>query len=83
MPLDYRMLHTAVHITDGRRSLGTGFCVTVKSEVPQIDRHGYLLTAYHVIHNKPEVYAEVPNPYVGGEVYPAALVADWRRPLGT
>jgi hypothetical protein len=82
MPLDYGMLLTAVHLSNGRKALGTGFFVTVESEVPEGDPHGYLVTAYHVIHKVPKVYAQVPNAFGNGEIYPPRLVDNWKRPLG-
>jgi hypothetical protein len=81
MPIDHQMLMAAVHIKNDRQSLGTGFVMTVKSEVPESVPYGYLVTAYHVIHQEPNVHAEIPVAYGNGELYPSISMNNWLQPL--
>jgi hypothetical protein len=80
MPLDLQMLLTAVQINSGYGPIGTGFFVTVASDVPETPPYGYLVTAYHVIHKQTDLEAEIPNAF-NGEIYPPLPVNNWEQPL--
>jgi hypothetical protein len=82
MPIDYRMMTSAAHVlTEDGRSLGTGFCVTVASEVPNTDRYGYLVTAYHNVHGLTTFQVAFSNANGNGELYEPFPIYNWVQPL--
>jgi hypothetical protein len=81
MALDTGMLRTAVLLTNGERSIGTGFLVTVSRDGPGTRPRGFLVTAHHVVHHEPTVFAEISNALSNGDVYPAIKVTDWTQPV--
>jgi hypothetical protein len=85
MPLSPELMYCAARIIGNfgksRAAVGTGFCVTVPSEVHDSRLYGYILSAHHVIHGRGDIEVEVPNPLDGGIPYPAIKVIGWRQPL--
>ena len=83
MPLHYGMLRASVHVAGpapGGSEEGTGFFITVRSESIPGKRHGYLITAHHVIDGLQDVYIQAVNAHTG-DLYRPFLVEDWRQPL--
>jgi len=54
-----------------RAAVGTGFCVTVPSDVHADRLYGYMVSAHHVIHGSGEIDVAVPDPLAGGSPHPA------------
>ena len=82
MPISFQTLGCAAHlVTESGRSIGTGFCVTIPSTVPNTDPYGYLVTASHNVHGMTSVLVEIPNSLGRGEMYDAIPVSDWQYPL--
>jgi trypsin-like peptidase len=87
MPLDLTMLYSAVQITgdgldaDGNavRKVGTGFIVAIPSEIVN-RRHGYIVTAHHVVNGLENIRVDIANPHRSGELYPPEFVSDWCQP---
>jgi hypothetical protein len=87
MPLDLTMLYSAVQITgdgldaDGNvvRKVGTGFIVAIPSEIVN-RRHGYIVTAHHVVNGLENVQVDIANPHRSGELYAPEFVSEWRQP---
>jgi len=82
MPLDRGMMLSSVHV-EGETSIGTGFFVTVASDVIEGERHGYVLTAHHVIDGQRQVTIRVQHQSGNGELYDPEPITDWRHPVKT
>lgn len=69
--------------TGGRGTIGTGFLLSVPSEVLVDVRHTYVITAHHVIDAQHKVEIQGANPFQPSHLYPAFEVTDWDHPIET
>lgn len=88
MPLNPEALHCAARIIGEREDkpgtrgiIGTGFFLSVRSEVIPDKRHVYLLTAHHVLAEQNEVELVTTNLALGGVLNPPITVRKWCQPL--
>jgi hypothetical protein len=90
MPLDVTMVYATVRVIGAlhpklaaseRGTIGTGFLITVPNEDRPSVRHGYVVTAAHVLSEQSKVEIQAPDPRRRGGLYPPARVDNWRRPL--
>lgn len=86
MPLAAEAIYAACRIIgDGlsgkRVVIGTGFLMTVKSEGVADRRHGYLITAAHLLRDHPGPFTVQLPDMVSGELSEPIPVTDWRHPV--
>ncbi len=81
MPLHLGMLNSVVRITSHGDLLGTGSLVSVPSESIPGKRWPYVVTADHVVKNKPGVEVEAADPTTLGVLFPPEPVSTFRQPL--
>jgi hypothetical protein len=86
------MVHTVVRIIGdvddhttklGRRRgpVGTGFLLSIISEVHDDFRFGYVVTAHHVLNEQTKVEVQMSDPFGNGALYEPVQVDDWRQPI--
>jgi len=87
------MIHSVVRIigdvrnkstgTLERRSLGTGFCIGVRSESVENRSYAYIVTAQHVVEGQPNPELLFPDPLAPGKLYQPVPTEgpDWLHPM--
>lgn len=90
MPLDVTMVYATVRVIGAlhpamvaseRGTIGTGFLITVPNEDRPSVRHGYVVTAAHVLRQQHKVEIQAPDPRRGGGLYSPVTVDNWFKPL--
>jgi hypothetical protein len=78
------MMYSAVRVcgrsdTHDNQAVGTGFFMSIPSEVVDGGWHGYVVTPHHVIDGLADITLEIADPTKPGTLYPPVAVTDWRR----
>jgi Trypsin-like peptidase domain len=91
MPLDGRMLYSAVRLIGDRTRdekvgrerlpIGTGFFVIVQSKAMPSAADTYLLTAHHVVRSQTDVEVEIADPFNAGRLHPRLKTRGWCQPV--
>lgn len=90
MPLDVSMVYATVRVIGdyhpalmepSRGTIGSGFLVVVPNEDNPSVRHGYVVTAAHVLAEQRRIEVQAPDPRPGGALYTPVEVDQWFRPL--